>query len=43
MVEILETIKDCYAVCVAKIDDGPTEKLNAFGVRAVSGYGYEAI
>lgn len=40
---ILEALKDCYAVFVAKIGDGPTEKLNAIGVRAVSCYAYEAI
>ncbi len=43
MAGILETIKDCYAVFVAKIGDGPTEKLQAVGVRAVSRYAYEAI
>lgn len=43
MVGILEAIKDCHAVFVAKIGDGPTEKLAAIGVRAVSRYAYEAI
>jgi len=43
MVGILEAIKDCYAVFVAKIGDGPTEKCHAIGVRAVSNYAYEAI
>ena len=43
MTGILETIKDCHAVFVAKIGDGPTEKLKAVGVRAVSRYAYEAI
>lgn len=43
MIDILETIKDCHAVFVAKIGDGPTEKLKAVGVRAVSRYAYEAI
>lgn len=43
MAVILEAIKDCYAVFVAKIGDGPTEKLNAIGVHAVSRYAYEAI
>ncbi|MDD2722839.1 MAG: NifB/NifX family molybdenum-iron cluster-binding protein [Methylovulum sp.] len=43
MAGILESIKDCHAVFVAKIGDGPTEKLKAVGVRAVSRYGYEAI
>jgi predicted Fe-Mo cluster-binding NifX family protein len=40
---ILEAIKDCQAVFVAKIGDGPTAKLAAIGVRAVAGYAYEAI
>ena len=40
---ILVAIKDCYAVFVAKIGDGPTQKLNAIGVQAVSAYAYEAI
>lgn len=40
---ILETIKDCHAVFVAKIGDGPTGKLQANGVRAVSEYAYESI
>ena len=31
MAGILEAIKDCYAVFVAKIGDGPTEKLAAIG------------
>ncbi|MDD1622022.1 MAG: dinitrogenase iron-molybdenum cofactor biosynthesis protein [Methylococcaceae bacterium] len=43
MAGILEAIKDCHAVFVAKIGDGPTEKVNAIGVRAVSSYAYEAI
>lgn len=43
MAGILETIKDCHAVFVAKIGDGPTEKLKAVGVLAVSRYAYEAI
>lgn len=43
MAGILETIKDCHAVFVAKIGDGPTEKLNAIGVDAVADYAYEAI
>lgn len=43
MAVILETIKDCYAVFVAKVGDGPTEKLKAKGIRAVSDYAYEAI
>ncbi|MGZ8239117.1 MAG: NifB/NifX family molybdenum-iron cluster-binding protein [Methylobacter sp.] len=43
MTGILETIKDCHAVFVAKIGDGPTEKLRAIGVQAISRYTYEAI
>lgn len=43
MAGILEAIKDCHAVFVAKIGDGPTEKVNAIGVRAVSSYAYQAI
>jgi len=43
MAGILEAIKDCRAVFVAKIGDGPTEKLKAIGVEAVSRYAYEAI
>jgi len=40
---ILEAVSDCQAVFVAKIGDGPTEKLNARGVEAVSEYAYEEI
>ena len=40
---ILAAIKDCDAVFVAKIGDGPTEKLTNIGVRAVSEYAYEAV
>ncbi|MGY6274064.1 NifB/NifX family molybdenum-iron cluster-binding protein [Methylomonas sp. MgM2] len=43
LVGILEAIKDCHAVFVAKIGDGPSEKCEAIGVRAVSNYAYEAI
>ena len=43
MGKILETIKDCQAVFVAKIGEGPTEKLNAIGVQAVASYAYEAL
>jgi predicted Fe-Mo cluster-binding NifX family protein len=43
MAKILETIKDCKAVFVAKIGDGPIEKLAAIGVQAVADYAYEAI
>lgn len=41
--DIIETIKDCDAVFVAKIGDGPSEKLLARGIRAVDQYCYDAI
>lgn len=40
---ILETIKDCKAVFVSKIGDGPTEKLQVRGITAVSDYAWEEI
>lgn len=40
---ILEAIKDCYAVFIAKIGDGPTDKVHAIGVIAISEYAYAAI
>lgn len=40
---ILEAIRDCQAVFIAKIGDGPTEKLQAIGVQAVAAYAHEAI
>lgn len=40
---ILEAIRDCQAVFVARIGDGPTEKLAAIGVQAVSAYAWEPI
>lgn len=43
MAGILEAIKDCHAVFVAKIGDGPTEKLKAINVEAVSRYAWEEI
>ena len=43
MADILETIQDCQAVFVAKIGDGPRDKLRAIGVQAVAGYAWEAI
>ncbi len=43
MTGILAAIKDCHAVFVAKIGDGPTDKVHAIGVRAVSEYAYAAI
>jgi predicted Fe-Mo cluster-binding NifX family protein len=43
MADILDTIQDCSAVFVAKIGDGPTEKLAARGITAVSDYAWEEI
>jgi len=43
MAEILDTIQDCAAVFVAKIGDGPTDKLAARGITAVSDYAWEEI
>lgn len=43
MAEILDTIQDCDAVFVAKVGDGPTEKLAARGITAVSEYAWEEI
>ncbi|ESQ09163.1 MAG TPA: dinitrogenase iron-molybdenum cofactor biosynthesis protein [Chromatiaceae bacterium] len=43
MDQILQTIKDCAAVFVAKIGEGPTGKLRAIGIDAVSDYAYEPI
>jgi predicted Fe-Mo cluster-binding NifX family protein len=43
MAQILETIADCEAVFVAKIGDGPIEKLAALGITAVSDYAWEEI
>ncbi len=43
MAGILEAVKDCHSVFVAKIGDGPTDKLNAIGVEAVSQYAWEEI
>lgn len=43
MAGILETIKDCHAVFVARIGDGPTAKVNAIGVRAVAEYAYATV
>lgn len=40
---ILAAVIDCHAVFVAKIGDGPTDKLKAIGVGAVSDYAYAAI
>lgn len=43
LVDIMETIKDCSAVFIAKIGDGPAEKLQAKGILAVSEYTWEEI
>lgn len=43
MTMILQTINDCDAVFVAKIGDGPVDKLQAIGVTAITDYAYEAI
>ncbi|GAB2191260.1 hypothetical protein MAH1_28680 [Sessilibacter sp. MAH1] len=43
MQKILHTIKDCQAVFVAKVGDGPAEKLANIGVTAVDNYAYEAV
>jgi predicted Fe-Mo cluster-binding NifX family protein len=40
---ILEAVKDCHAVFVAKIGEGPTNKLKAIGVGAVPDYAYAAV
>ena len=40
---IFEAIKDCSAVFVAKIGDGPIEKLKARGIEAVSDYAWQDI
>ena len=43
MAGILETIKDCTAVFVAMIGEGPTEKLAARGIKPVTDYTWEEI
>lgn len=43
MQKILQTIADCEAVFVAKIGDGPAEKLQARGIQAIADYSWEAI
>ncbi|CAL95398.1 conserved hypothetical protein [Azoarcus olearius] len=40
---ILAAVADCEAVLVAKIGDGPTEKLKAKGIAGVGDYAWEAI
>ncbi len=43
MAMILEAVADCAAVFVAKIGDGPTDKLAARNIVAVSDYAWEEI
>ncbi|MDO6681701.1 NifB/NifX family molybdenum-iron cluster-binding protein [Oceanobacter sp. 5_MG-2023] len=43
MADILTTIKDCDAVLVARVGDGPADKLRAVGVEPVSDYAYLGI
>ncbi len=43
MNEILDTIQDCSVVFVAKIGEGPREKLAARGIVAVDDYAWEEI
>ena len=41
--KILKTISDCAVVFVAKIGEGPAEKLSARGISAVAEYTWEDI
>lgn len=43
MENILKTIHDCDAVFVAKIGDGPRNKLSKINVVGIDAYAYEAI
>jgi predicted Fe-Mo cluster-binding NifX family protein len=43
MARILVTIADCQAVFVARVGDGPRDKLAAIGVEAVDQYAWEEI
>lgn len=43
MQKILLTLADCQLAFVAKIGDGPTEKLRAIGVQAVEDFAYLGI
>jgi len=43
MARILEAVRDCRAVFVARVGDGPREKLAAIGVECVSRYAWEPI
>ncbi len=40
---ILDTINDCELCFIAKIGEGPAEKLAKIGVKAVDSYAYEEI
>ena len=40
MQKILKTLLDCHWAFVAKIGDGPTEKLKAIGVTAIDDFAY---
>lgn len=40
---ILDALRDCRAVFVARIGDAPSEKLRAVGIEAVARYACEAI
>jgi len=41
--KILDTIEDCDAVFVAKVGDGPAEKLRARGVEPIADYPWEEV
>jgi len=43
LVRILEAVSDCQSVFVAKIGDGPSEKLKSRGIEPVSEYAWEEI
>ncbi|GAB6041954.1 NifB/NifX family molybdenum-iron cluster-binding protein [Endothiovibrio diazotrophicus] len=43
LARIMECIADCTAVFVARIGDGPRDKLAAIGIDAVSDYPWEEI
>jgi nitrogen fixation protein NifB len=40
---ILRALADCAALFVARVGDGPREKLAAAGIEPVDGYAYEAV
>lgn len=43
MPKILNTISDCSAVFVARVGDGPKEKLAAKGIEAITDYPWEEV